>query len=74
MADLETFEKELRGEHAALTKAYDEAHAAAEAAWAKYETIKAKIVAFRQRYGHVIKALDRKLVQVTPAAPAEGKK
>lgn len=61
---LEQFEAELRAQHDALTKAYEEAHVAGEAAWAKVEETKRPLVAFRAKYGRVLKALDAGAVKV----------
>lgn len=58
MADFTTFEAELKAEHARLTKAYEEAHAAAEVAWADAEAKSSALTAFREKYGRVLRAFD----------------
>jgi hypothetical protein len=64
MADLKAFHAELQAQHAALTKAFESAQVAAEAAWADSEAKAAAVVAFREEYGHVLKALDAGDVKV----------
>lgn len=61
---LQQFEAELRAEHEALTKAFNDAQVEAEAKWADYETKKKALADFRAKYGRVLKALDAKAVVV----------
>ena len=64
MADLHALTTELRTQHTALTEAFETAQAAAEIAWADAETKAAALVAFRNDYGAVLKALDQGAVTV----------
>ena len=64
MADLDKFTKDLTSEHDTLTKAFEAAQVKAEAEWAKYEQARAAIVAFRAKYGKVLKALEAGAVKV----------
>lgn len=61
---LQQFEKELRDQHAALTKAFRDAQVEAEAKWAVYEAKKKELVEFNAQYGRVLMALDAKAVTV----------
>jgi hypothetical protein len=63
MVDLKAFENDLRAQHAALTKTYEEKHVAGEKAWSEYEQAKTALVAFRTKYGKVLKALDNVKVE-----------
>lgn len=62
--DLKAFEAELRSEHAALSAEYEAKHQLAEEKWGEYEAIKKRLVGFREKYGHVLKALDAGAVKV----------
>ena len=64
MADLDQLTQELTSQHAALTKAYETEQVTAEAAWAKFDAAKAKLQAFRAKYGAVVKALESGAVKV----------
>lgn len=71
MADLQQFETELRRQHDQLTQAFEAQQQVAETEWAKLDTAKAALQAFRGRYGAVLKALDAGVIQVTPDQPAD---
>lgn len=64
MADLQKFESELKAEHAALTKAFEDAQGKAEAAWADAEAKSVALTTFRGKYHKVLKALSDSVVTV----------
>lgn len=55
--DIQKYEADLKAQHAALTKAFEEAQVKAEAAWSKAEKHSKALTEFRSKYLRVLKAL-----------------